>query len=264
MQNNFDLYFIFKVKKKTLIDRSLSEVISKDFRNAKVLEEFGLKFCCNAELTIKQACKEKGIDYNELIHEIEKNENSVETLWPNTRFNEWNLDFLIDYIIVNHHEYVRQTSHIIFQQINRLANLHSKEFPEMLQITNIFEKMHHELEQHTIKEEKILFPYIKRMVKCNQIGKPIEKTIFRTIKNPIRQMLKEHEDSDHYMEQIRELSNNFNTKTSTNFSHINAYKLLKEFYIDLHQHCHLENNVLFPKAILLEKQLKKNYNTVNI
>ena len=234
-------------------DLTLSEIVKNNFRTASLFEKYGLDFCCNGKRSLTDACTEKGINPENIIKEIENmsSSGSKEEIRP----DNWKLDFLIGYIINNHHSYVNRMLPVISVHTQKVASVHGENHPETKKIAEIFASINNEMRHHMMKEEKILFPHILKLVALS--GNRDEKNIpyFGTIKNPIAMMEAEHESAGGGMSEIRKLSNNFTPPTDACETYKISFKELKEFEEDLHRHVHLENNILFPKAIDLEERL---------
>jgi regulator of cell morphogenesis and NO signaling len=234
-----------------LNEKTLAEIVTDNIRSAIVFEEYGLDFCCNGKRSLSEACHEKNVDIKDII-------NSLAGLDPNKNsenVNYWEPDFLVDYIVNNHHQYVRRMIPIISLHADKVTSVHGENHPETKQIADLFLAVRQELESHMMKEERILFPYIKQLYEAKKNNMQITHPPFGTIQNPIRMMEAEHQSAGDAMHKIRELSNNFTTPTDACNTYKALYSELKEFEEDLHTHIHLENNILFPKSIELEKEL---------
>lgn len=235
------------------IEQTIGELVSKDYRKAEVFKKFGLDFCCGGKKTLSKACKEKGLD----IVQIEKELRIIESedTQPQDDYDTWALDVLADYIVRKHHQYVIQASPILFEYTQKVARVHGDRHPEAIEIASIFSQISEELNSHMVKEEHVLFPYITRLVQAQKEGTKLSPPPFGSIQNPIRMMESEHEDVGGLSEQIQKLSNNYAPPSGACNTYKVTYAKLKEFIEDLHQHIHLENNVLFPKAIVLEHEI---------
>jgi len=232
---------------------TIGDLVTKDFRKAEVFKKFGLDFCCGGKKTLTKACKEKGLDVVQIEKELR--EVDEQPVMPSQDFNQWDLDFLADYIVNTHHKYVVQAIPILFEYTQKVAKVHGDRNSEAVAIADNFLKVVDELNRHMMKEENVLFPYIKILVSNKRQGVTLEPSPFGTIKNPIRMMEAEHEEVGDVMEEINKLSNNYTPPANACTTFRLSYAKLKEFEDDLHQHIHLENNILFPKAIALEEEL---------
>ena len=169
--------------------------------------------------------------------------------------NDWQLDFLVDYITEHHHQYVRRMIPVISLHTDKVASVHGLNHPETLLIADLFLAVRDELEGHMMKEERVLFPQIKQMVLIQKENSQFFPPPFGTIQNPIKMMEYEHTNAGDAFSKIRELSNNYAYPEDACNTFKALYSELKEFEEDLHTHIHLENNILFPKSIELEAEL---------
>jgi regulator of cell morphogenesis and NO signaling len=236
-------------------DETLGQLAAHDIRKARVFKKYGLDFCCGGTATLKDACTKKGLDPATLELELQQAD-KMSASRP-LSYNEWPLDFLADYIVNTHHSYVKQTLPDLKAFADKVAKAHGKQHPELAQIQQLVKEVDDELTQHLFKEEKILFPYIKTLVTAAKSGQPLQQAGFGTVQNPIRMIETEHEMVGKNLARIRELSANYLLPEGACNSYKLLYSLLEEFEDDLHLHIHLENNILFPKALELEEQLKK-------
>lgn len=232
-------------------DETMGQIAAKDLRKAQIFKKYGLDFCCGGKKTVKQACAEKGLDVTKIEQELQQADKQ-----PITRplpYDDWSLDFLADYIVNTHHSYVRKTLPELRGYAAKVARVHGSRHPELLAIHQLVEEVNAELSSHMIKEEKVLFPYIKELVAAANT-QPTHATHFGTVQNPINMMEMEHEMVGNFMQEIRTLSNNFSLPDDACASYSLLYRMLDEFENDLHIHIHLENNILFPKALAVEKK----------
>jgi len=235
-------------------DETLGEIAVKDLRKAEVFKKYGLDFCCGGKKTVKEACAEKGIDVTKVEQELQEADKIISTARP-LPYNDWSLDFLADYIVNTHHSYVKKTIPGLREYASKVANVHGDRHPELLPISQLINEICEELSSHMIKEEIVLFPYIKQLVVSKNSGNSdAQFANFQTIKNPISRMELEHELVGNNLDKVRELSNNYSLPEDACASYSYLFKTLLEFENDLHIHIHLENNILFPKALDLENK----------
>jgi regulator of cell morphogenesis and NO signaling len=230
---------------------TLGEIAAKDLRKAEVLKKYGLDFCCGGKKTLEEACKEKGLDVLQVREALDKPSDFTSIL-PQHDFNTWNLSFLSDYIVNVHHAYVQQAMPVLADLSQKVADHHRKTNPELTDIRGKVDEMLSELRVHLKKEESILFPYIKQLETSKKTGSAAPAG-FGTILQPISVMEHDHAVVGDIADEIRSLTNNYTLPASACNSYSLLYKKLAEFEDDLHMHIHLENNILFPKAVALEK-----------
>src|SRR5690606_25596836 len=172
---------------------TIGELVAKDYRAATVFESFGIDFCCKGNRTIEEACEKKKIDAVAVKEELDRilttpNEESMD-------FNFWPLDLLADYIEKKHHRYVEDRIPLLLQYLNKLCKVHGDTHPELFEITKLFNETAGDLTSHMKKEELVLFPYIRKMLKKQKDGSSVlNAPHFGTVKNPIKMMMDEHEN----------------------------------------------------------------------
>ncbi|MCJ7756822.1 MAG: iron-sulfur cluster repair di-iron protein [Gillisia sp.] len=236
-------------------DETLGEIAVKDLRKAEVFKKYGLDFCCGGKKTVKQACAEKGLDVTKIEQELQAADKNVSNSRP-LPYNDWDLDFLADYIVNTHHSYVIKTLPDLGSFSTKVASVHGENHPELFEISRLVKQVCRELSEHMVNEETILFPYVKLIVAAkNNNSASVKFENFDSIKTPIDMLEKEHEAVGNSLETIRELSNNYTLPEDSCASYSYLYNTLVEFESDLFIHIHLENNILFPKAIELEKEI---------
>lgn len=224
-------------------NKTLGEIVAYDFRTAEVFKQSGIDFCCGGKKNLQEACAEKSIEVDQLVVKLQEITSSPASNAQN--FKAWKLDFLADYIVNTHHEYVlKQLPELVFYT-NKIADVHGAHHPELIQVANLFEKINVELLQHLKMEEEVLFPAIKEALKSNS-AKAKE-----SIQSEISRMFGEHDFAGGAMDQIRILTNDYAVPADSCNTYAVALKLLEQFEDDLHTHVHLENNILFPKALAL-------------
>lgn len=232
----------------------IRDVVADDFRTAVVFQRHGLDFCCGGGRSIAEASQAKGVDPDVIMGELAALRETPNDGAP--AFNTWGLDLLVDYIVDNHHRFVRRLTPALKAYTEKVARVHGANHPETVKIAGLFDKIATDLTMHMQKEENILFPYIKALAEADRTGTPLPVPFFGAIENPIRMMEAEHADAGNDMEQIRTLSNTFTPPAEACTTFRVSYQELQAFECDLHQHVHLENNILFPKAIELERKLR--------
>lgn len=224
---------------------TIGEIVANDFRAANIFMEAGIDFCCGGNKTLGDACNEKGIDPASIEVSLGKLE-----LTPNSEgnnFKDWDLDLLCDYIEKKHHRFVKKNLPDLVHYTQKIASVHGTNHPELAEIADLFGQINTELLQHLKNEEEVLFPAIKEVV-LNQ-----NKGALATIKSEIERMTKEHEFAGGAMDKINELSKGYKVPADGCNTYNVTYNLLHQFEDDLHIHVHLENNILYPKAIRLEQ-----------
>lgn len=234
-------------------NQNIGEIVADNYRAATVFKAYGIDFCCKGDRSLTEVCKLNKLDEDQLIHELYThiNKTNAETI----DFQDWPLDLLVDYIEKKHHTYVENKSTEIKEYLLKICSVHGEQHPELLDIKELFFASVGDLTAHMKKEELILFPFVRKLQKAKDSKIGIEKPHFGQVTNPIEMMKDDHEEEGERFREIARLSNNYQTPEDGCNTYGVTYALLKEFENDLHLHIHLENNVLFPKAIELEKEL---------
>ena len=230
---------------------TLGEMVVKDYRMAKVFEAFRIDYCCKGHLTLEEVCESKKIDAVAVMEGLDKiMDTQNEDI---TGLNFWPLNFLADYIEKKHHRFVEERIPLLLLYLNKLCQVHGDVHRELLEITSLFGQAARELTAHIKKEESILFPYIRKMLKKFREGSfVVNAPYFRSISNPIKMMMQEHENEGGRFAKIAALTGNYTPPEHACDTYKVTYALLDEFERDLHRHIHLENNILFPKSIEFE------------
>ena len=232
---------------------SIKDIVTQNFHAAAIFEKYSLDFCCRGGKTIHAACEEKKIDSNSVIVELAVLEN--DHTQSGIRFAEWEPDFLINYIVQNHHAYVTKMTPILYTHTQKIAAMHGSNHPEVIQIAKHFETVAVEMQQHMKKEEEVLFPFINALFTAKKTNRFDLIPQFGSVQNPIRMMELEHQHAGDEMFAIRSLSNYYSLPEDACTTYRVTYQELQDFEVDLHRHVHLENNILFPNAVKMEKEL---------
>ncbi len=231
---------------------TIGELAAADVRNVEVFKTFGIDFYCGGKKSLMQACKEVGANINEVETALEKfpeNSTSSDLL----HFNLWQPDVLADYIYYQHHVTYYKVQPIISELAEKVIERHSSQYPHLLKIRSTFHFLKQELNAHFLKEEKVVFPYIKALQKARQTADLNELEGYPSMKEPVQMMEADHEAAGEILDALKKIANNYKPSTESSELIHHLYKLLADFDEDFRQHMHLENNILFPKALELEK-----------
>lgn len=233
---------------------TIGEMVADDYRKAEVFKRFGIDFCCGGKDQLDKICDKKGINLEEVKQAL-KSLDERQLQHNMQDYQNWGVDILSEYITNTHHKYVNDALPLLEEYSAKVARVHGDAQPEVIEIASLFQAVANELRIHMNKEESILFPYIKQMAMAKHLGELLPLSPFGTIRNPINMMESEHESAGGNMQAINELSNGYNPPEWACNTYKVLYAKLQEFENDLHQHVHLENNILFPNAINLEMAL---------
>ena len=233
---------------KNIEDKTIAEIVTDNINTAHVFKKYGIDFCCGGGVSIAKACEKKGVDLKELENQLAK----VDEVKQQYDYDKWKLDFLIDHIVNVHHVYVTEAIPLVMEYAERVVKIHGHHYTELVEIKRLFTEVADELTVHMKKEEHVLFPFIKEMFIAQENTNPAPVPPFGTINNPIHMMLAEHDLAGDIMKKINQLTKGYNPPPEACNTFRALYAKLEEFEEDLHQHIHLENNILFPKAIAIE------------
>lgn len=235
------------------MQHTISSMVAEDYRKAEVFSRFGIDYCCGGKRTLAEVCGQKGIEPQEVLEALEALHDQAPDRY---HYQEWELDFLADYIVNTHHTYVRDSLVFLDELSAKVTRVHGRSHPELTMISLHYQLLANEMRLHMYKEEEILFPYIRQMVRDAREGRPYKEPPFVSVSNPIAMMEKEHDSAGGAMQEIRSLSEEFTPPSGACNSYRVLYGKLREFEEDLHKHVHLENNILFPRAIEMEQEIK--------
>jgi regulator of cell morphogenesis and NO signaling len=237
----------------TIIKESIGDIVRRNYKTSEVFRNNRIDFCCGGKKTLEDICKEKNIDAGKI--EIELNSILSAPVSSTINFDEFPVDLLADYIEKKHHRYIESNAPVIVKYLEKLVAVHGKNHPELASVKSEFTASVGELAMHMKKEELMLFPFIRKMVLA-AIGKTeVQPSVFGTVMNPISMMMQEHDAEGERFRKISKLTNNYMPPADACNTYRVAFSMLKDFENDLHTHIHLENNILFPKTITLEKEL---------
>lgn len=231
-------------------EKTIGDFVAENFRTAEVFKKYHIDFCCKGGRTVEEACDNKKVSPEQIYQELEEIANRKS---EDIDFNSWPLDLLADYVEKTHHKYVEEKSAMLIPYLNKLCKVHGERHPELFEINELFIGSAQDLAAHMKKEELILFPFIKQMVEAKKNGEPLPAPRFGTVENPVAMMKHEHEAEGERFVKIAELTNDYEFPDDACGTYQVTYKMLEDFQNDLHKHIHLENNILFPKAIAMEK-----------
>ena len=232
-----------------LANRTIGEIVADDFRTTTIFEKYGMDFCCGGDSTLAAACQAKGTPTSALVKELEAvRATPVER---SQNYKAWTLSFLADYIVNNHHTYLKENMGQIAAYARKIAMVHGAHHPEVIKIAAIFDQIAADMTAHLREEEKVLFPAIKRAEAARKSGLAPDGQDLNTIKDALEKLGREHDGIGEATHQIRRLASGYAIPDDACNTFVITYQKLNEFEDDLHKHVHLENNILFPKAAQL-------------
>lgn len=232
----------------TLESTLLKDIILENPSAAAVLEKNKLDYCCKGNRTLKEACATQHLDATEIAQQLQQTI-SAANYKPAADFKQMTAAELINYILEEHHEYIKKVTPMLMTHVKKIAAVHGNRHPELLDISLKTMVLLGDLFDHLNKEEQILFPYILSLEK-KQYAQPQ----FVSVKDPIKIMMNEHDEAGELMAEINKLSNQYTPPADACTTYKLTFSELEEFERKLHEHVHLENYLLFPMAEKLEQE----------
>ena len=237
-------------------NQTVREIAINHPQSVRVFENLGIDYCCGGKRPLEEACERANVPLETLIEQLSGLEaNGVSP--EEQRWTEASLTDVMSHIVNRHHRYVRDEAPRLEALLEKVINRHGEAHPELVAIQETFGALSQELFAHMMKEERVLFPFVEQMETAAANGARAPIGCFPTVEFPIARMLSEHDDAGALTSRIRELSGAFQPPESACSSYRGLYHRLEEFERDLHHHIHLENNILFPRAVEMERSLQE-------
>jgi regulator of cell morphogenesis and NO signaling len=233
--------------------KTVREVALNNPAATRVFEKFGIDYCCGGNKSLEAACGEANLQIQQVLASLKSALAAADGRQEGKAWLTEPLADLIAHINNTHHKYTREEIARLRPLFDKLCNVHGDRHAELLQVRHDFQALAQELSTHMMKEEMVLFPYIERMEEAVVSGEPVLPGPFGTVNNPVAMMMHEHDSAGNLLRSMRELSSGYQPPASACVSYKTLYAALAEFERDLHQHIHLENNVLFPRAVEMER-----------
>jgi regulator of cell morphogenesis and NO signaling len=218
----------------------------------RIFERLGIDYCCGGSRSLAEACQTAQVPVEKVVRWLEQAEQTAQTTAGARDWQAEPLAALLSHIVDTHHVFTQQELQRLTQLLIKVCSVHSANHPELLRLQTLFGSLAQELVPHMLKEEQVLFPYITRMEEAINRERPVPPAFFGTVRNPVRMMMTEHDTAGEVLREMRQLTNNFTTPPDACISFQTLYQALEAFEADLHQHIHLENNILFPRAVEME------------
>ena len=236
-----------------LISKTLSEIVNEQFQAASVFEKYNLDYCCKGKRSLQQACEDENVSVEKIVEDIQKVYSQKTNVLD---FTHLTLCQLSEYILYTHHSYIKKEIPRILSYLEKVSTKHGKRYNELYKISELFVDLSNELMHHMHSEETILFPRIMQLEQNGFEPIPFDIKHYQYLELPIIDMEDDDEDAGVKMAEIRKLTNNYTPPPDSCITFIILYSSLRSFEIDLHQYVHLENNILFPKALILEREIR--------
>ena len=237
-----------------LISKTLSEIVNEQFQTASVFEKYNLDYCCKGKRSLQQACEEENVPVAGIVEDLK---NVYSHSAGSLDFSSIKLCQLSEYIVYTHHSFIKMEMPRILSYLEKVASKHGKRHSELYKVSELFVDLSNQMIHHIHKEETILFPRIQQLEQNGFEPIPFDIKHYQYLELPIIDMEDDDEDAGDKMGLIRKLTNNYTPPDDSCTTFKLLYAGLKSFEMDLHRYVHLENNILFPKALQLEKDIQK-------
>jgi regulator of cell morphogenesis and NO signaling len=219
----------------------------------RVFEKFGIDYCCGGGHTLLDACQRASLSLDEVVRSLEQETQAASARSP---MRDWRGELLADlaaFIIDRHHFFTKQELARLEPLLDKVCARHGANHPELDEVKRLFQHLKLDLSPHMLKEEQILFPYIARMEATISEGRAIPRPPFGTVQNPVRMMMAEHDTAGDLLRELRRVTSGYTPPEDACASYQTLCQSLEALEADLHQHIHLENNILFPRAVEMEQ-----------
>ena len=234
-------------------EKTVRELAVENPAATRIFEKLGIDYCCGGNQSLDDACRAANLPLDQVLDSLEMAEQAARSA---QKFHDWQrepLGDLIAHINGTHHKYTREEIARLGPLFVKVCSVHGQNHSELPEIRAIFAGLAQELTMHMMKEEMVLFPYIVRMEESVIQNEPIVPPPFGSVKNPVSMMEHEHDSAGAALRAMRQASSSYSAPPDACISYQTLYKALAQFEADLHQHIHLENNILFPRAIAMEQ-----------
>jgi regulator of cell morphogenesis and NO signaling len=232
-------------------EKTVRELALENPAAPRLFEKLGIDYCCGGKRSLADACRTANLNIDEVLESLEKacaGTPAVERDWQSEP-----IAALITHIKDTHHKYTREEAARLTTLLAKVCSAHGNNHPELFEIRDRFLALASELTTHLMKEEMVLFPYMIRMEAAATEDVPVARPPFGSVQNPISMMEHLHDSAGHALKAMREASSGYTPPADACVSYQTLYQSLAAFEADLHQHIHLENNMLFPRAVAMEK-----------
>ena len=236
------------------VNQTVREIAIEHPTTVRVFESLGIDYCCGGKRSLQYACQRAGVPVEQaldLLAAVKEDSIADTANWGGASTQE-----LIRHIKGRHHSYVRSETPRLMTMFEKVVSRHGQAHPELASIRDLFKALTEELSVHMHKEENVLFPYFEQMEAAVARGAAPPPAVFGSVEMPISRMLADHDDAGELLSKIRVLSSGYSAPDSACPTYRALYHGLEEFERDLHQHVHLENNILFPRALRMEQGME--------
>ena len=239
--------------------KTVREIVFESPNATRIFEKLKIDYCCGGNRQLPEACAAAGVEVGEVVRLLEETSLADVQADGTKDFKSAPLIDLMTYIVDKHHVFTREELERIGALLDKVCSVHGQNHPELLALKPLFRELSNDLAPHMFKEERVLFPYITQLEEATTNNRPMPMPPFATVRNPVRMMMMEHDTAGDLLRKIRETTKDFATPPDACISYQTLYRAMEALEQDLHQHIHLENNILFPRAVEMEEASCKFY-----
>ena len=233
----------------TQSEQTVRDIALENPGSLRIFESLGIDYCCGAKRSLSEACDRARVPVDQVLGLLATSDAPAEN---EPAWNDAPLIRLTRHIVDRHHEFIRKETPRIDSLLSKVIGRHGPAHPELAHVKDVFAALAQELSAHLFKEENILFPYIEQLEAAAAEQRRAPRAPFGSVKRPIAMMTAEHDNAGEFLRQLRELTGGYQLPQGACLTYAALYQALEGFERDLHLHIHLENNILFPRAMALE------------
>ena len=233
---------------------TLGEIVRERLSTTRLFEEIGMDYCCGGDQSLEEACRQADRNVEEVLAAVGAALQEGPAGEDALDYRRLGLGDLVSHILETHHVYTKRELDRLPRLLDKVCGVHGERHPELPEIRQLFESLKADLEPHMWKEEQVLFPYVRDLEQARRSGQSSPPSCFGTVRNPIGMMRTEHESVGQVLEAMRKAARGYQAPEDACVSYRALYEALEAFEKDLHQHIHLENNILFPTVVELEDE----------
>jgi regulator of cell morphogenesis and NO signaling len=236
------------------LNSTISEIVQSDYRTADVFKKHGINYCCSGKISLAEACAIKGIEVASIAHDLKVATRNV-YVSNSIDYQKWSAEFLIEYIIHIHHDYLRRTLPALNSSVMSFVEGHKNKYPALADVQTLLSELARMVEAHCLHEEQVIFPYIKQIEGMLRRREVYGNLFVRTLRKPLSNIGQEHKAISELLEKLHASTGEYKAPQNACTNHKVIFARLEEFENDIQHHAYLENRILFPKAIEMENQL---------
>lgn len=232
--------------------RTVGELAAELPVSIRIFEAWKIDYCCGGLTPLPDACASAGKTVDEFVAALES-----AAVIPDGVAREWaseSLGQIAAHIVDLYHEYTREELQTLRPLAEKVYGVHGGRHEELAGVLATVHDLTNDMVPHMLKEEQVLFPYVTQLETAVNDGRPAPTPFFGTVKNPVRNMMLEHDRVGELLLRVRALTDGYTVPHDACFSYRELYRRLAEFEQRTHEHVHIENNVYFPRAVALEEK----------